>query len=291
MRLLILGLGYTGNRVADELSSHGAQIAGTVQSRSAATSLSRPGVSVRVFSPVNCDPEITTDLQSCDALLVSIPPDPQGDPALDAFSAAIASAQRLQWIGYLSTIGVYGDQGGRWIDERTPASPTSQRSINRLKAEQAWLDLGNATHKAAHVFRLAGIYGPGRNQLVQLAQGTARRIVKPGQVFNRIHVQDIARIVSASIRQPRAGAIYNVTDSEPAPPQDVVAFAAALLGREPPAEIAIADAKLTNMGRTFYEENKRVSNNLVRRELGVELLYPTYREGLTALARSGEGRS
>ena len=283
MKLLILGLGYTGDHIATEQSARGAQITGTVQSLSKASLLCRVGVTVRVFSPSQRDPELLADIQLCDALLVSIPPGRDGDPALNAFSAVIASAPRLQWIGYLSTIGVYGDHRGQWVDENTPTAPDSERSIRRLRAEQAWLDLGDASHKAVHVFRLAGIYGPCRNQLVQFAKGTARRIIKPGQVFNRIHVQDIASTVNASLKRPRAGAIYNVTDNEPAPPQDVVSYAASLLGRDPPPEIPIEDAELTPMGRTFYQDNKRVMNRLLSSELGVELKYPTYREGLAAL--------
>lgn len=248
-------------------------------------------MTVHVFSPEHRDPRIEDDLGSSDALLVSVPPGDDGDPTLEAFSTIIASARKLRWIGYLSTVGVYGDRNGQWVDESTPVAPTSARSISRLQVEQQWLDLGRRSNKAVHVFRLSGIYGPGRNQLVQLANGTARRIVKLGQVFNRIHVRDIARVLHASMQQPRAGAIYNVTDNEPAPPQDVVSFAASLRGQAPPAEIAIDDADLSPMGRSFYRENKRVSNALLSNELGVELQYPTYREGLTALHLAGEGRS
>lgn len=290
MKLFIFGLGYTADCIARDHASRGGGIIGTVRTIAKAEATSRTGVTVRVFSPDHRDPQIAADIADCEGLLVSIPPGPGGDPVLAAYAAIIASAPRLRWIGYLSTIGVYGDHNGQWVDERTHASPGSGRSIERLKAERGWLDLGETAQKPVHVFRLAGIYGPGRNQLVQLAQGTARRIVKQGQVFNRIHVQDIARVISASMAHPRAGSIYNVTDNEPAPPQDVVTFAASLLGREPPPETAIEDAVLTPMGRSFYDENKRVSNSLLRRELGVELQYPTYREGLTALSNAGDGK-
>ena len=195
----------------------------------------------------------------------------------------------MRWIGYLSTIGVYGDHGGAWVDEQTPATPTNARSRERADAEQAWLAFGTANNIAVQIFRLAGIYGPGQSQLVQLARGTARRIIKPGQVFNRIHVGDIARALDASLERPRAGAIYNVTDNEPAPPQDVVTFAAKLCGVAPPPEISLDDAGLTEMGRSFYAESKRVRNDLLRSELGVTLAYPTYREGTRGIASRRRG--
>ena len=291
MKLFIFGLGYTADCIARDQTSRGAEIFGTVRSAAKAQAISRARITVRAFSPDHRDPRIAADIANCEALLASIPPGLDGDPALAAYAAVIASAPSLRWIGYLSTIGVYGDHKGQWIDERTPTSAASGRSIERAKAERGWFDLGDAAKKPVHLFRLAGIYGPGRNQLVQLEQGTARRIIKPGQVFNRIHVEDIAQAVNASMAQPRSGAIYNVTDNEPAPPQDVVTFAASLLGRTPPPETAIEDAALTPMGRSFYDENKRVSNNLLRCELGVELQYPTYREGLTALSKAGDGKT
>jgi nucleoside-diphosphate-sugar epimerase len=184
---------------------------------------------------------------------------------------------------------VYGDHGGAWIDETAPPNPTSARSRRRLAAEEAWLALGRRTGKPVQVFRLAGIYGPRRNPLAQLAAGTATRIVKPGQIFNRIHVDDIAAALAASLDRPRAGAVYNVADDEPAPPQDVVAYAASLAGVVPPAEIPFDEASLSPMARSFYAETKRVSNRLLKQELGLTLRYPTYREGLAALRAAGEG--
>ncbi len=265
----------------------GHQVSGTVRSRAKAAALS--GIAVRRFGPDGHDAEIESDISACDALLVSVPPDADGDPAFRAFSKSIAAAPNLRWIGYLSTIGVYGDHQGEWIDERTPVNPIHTRSRHRVLAEQEWLSLGKASDKSVQIFRLAGIYGPGRNQLVQLAQGTAKRIVKPGQVFNRVHVEDIAQILEASVQRPCSGGVYNVTDNEPAPPQDVVAFAAQLCGRAPPPEIRFEDAELTEMGRSFYAENKRVRNRRTHEELGVRLSYPTYREGLTALSARGDG--
>ena len=188
-------------------------------------------------------------------------------------------ARVLAWIGYLGTTAVYGDRQGGWVDEETPIEPTLARADRRARAEAAWLKSG----LPVHIFRLAGIYGPGRNAFVNLKDGTARRIVKPGQVFSRIHVEDIATVLEASIARPRPGAIYNVCDDEPAPPQDVVAHAAELMGVAPPPEQPYETADLSPMARTFYKDNRRVRNERIKRELGVRLAYPTYREGLAAL--------
>lgn len=283
MKLLVFGLGFSARHAAQRLQDSGAQLTATVRSREKASGLAQAGITARVFSPEHADTEIADDIAASDAILVSVPPGDTGDPVLASFADQIAAAPNLRWIGYLSTVGVYGDHGGGWVDETTPLGAGKQRSLNRVTAEQAWLALG------AHVFRLSGIYGPGRNQLVQLASGTARRIVKPGQTFNRIHVADIAAVIEASLARPRPGGIYNVTDNEPAPPQDVVAFAAKLCGVEPPLEIPFERAELSPMAKSFYLENRRVRNALIREELGVTLAYPTYREGLAALRALGDG--
>ena len=289
MNLFIFGLGFSGRTIAERRLARGDTVTGTVRSQDKARTLSAAGVTARVFGHDGRDDVIDSDIAACEALLISVPPGTGGDPVLAAYARQIASAPNLRWIGYLSTIGVYGDHGGAWVDERTPATPTNARSREHAAAEQAWLAFGAANSIAVQIFRLAGIYGPGQSQLVQLARGTARRIIKPGQVFNRIHVEDIARAVDASLDRPRSGAIYNVTDNEPAPPQDVVTFAASLCGVAPPREISLEDAGLTEMGRSFYAESKRVRNDLLRNELGVTLAYPTYREGLRALRAAGEG--
>ena len=289
MKLFVFGLGYSAAFFAHRQLARGDQVTGTVRSRAKAMTMASAGITARVFGPEHRDEEIESDISACDAMLVSVPPDSNGDPVLRAYEKQIAAAKNLRWIGYLSTIGIYGDQAGAWIDERTPVNPANERSRRRAEAEQEWLAIGAQTNVPVQVFRLAGIYGPGRNQLVQIAQGTARRVIKPGQVFNRTHVEDIARILEASLDRPRNGAIYNVTDDEPAPPQDVVAFAAQLCGRTPPPEVPLEDAALTEMGRSFYDENKRIRNRLIHDELGVALLYPTYREGLVALKASGDG--
>ncbi|MFC1459162.1 SDR family oxidoreductase [Microvirga arabica] len=204
------------------------------------------------------------------------------------FSGAIASAPHLQWVGYLSTVGVYGNANGGWVDENTPPSPVNERSRHRIMAEQEWLELGKKAASAVQIFRLAGIYGPGRNALLKVADGEARRIIKPGQVFNRIHTSDIAQVLMASIERPSRSTIYNVADDEPGPPQDVITYAAELLGVKPPPEVPFDRAYMTPMARTFYQDNKRVSNKRIRDDLGVTLLYPTYRQGLRSLHALGE---
>ena len=285
MKLLVFGLGFSALHVAQRLQLSEVEVTATVRSRAKAEGLAQAGITARVFSPEITDAQIAQDIAASDAILISVPPGESGDPVLASFAARIAAAPNLRWIGYLSTVGVYGDHAGNWVDETTPTTSGEARLRIRTAAEQAWLTLG------AHVFRLSGIYGPGRNQLVQLASGTARRIVKPGQIFNRIHVADIAAVIEASLARPRPGGIYNVTDNEPAPPQDVVAFAAKLCGLEPPAEIPFERAELSPMARSFYSENRRVRNALIREELGVTLKYPTYRVGLTALRAFGDGPS
>jgi nucleoside-diphosphate-sugar epimerase len=236
------------------------------------------------------DTAIRSALLASDALVVSAPPDSGGDPGARLLGEAIAESG-IRWIGYLSTTGVYGDCEGRWIDETAPERPQTEASRLRLAAEREWLRLGEETGRSTQVFRLSGIYGPGRNALANLRNGAARRIVKPGQVFNRIHVDDIVSTLLASMDRPRAGAVYNLADDEPAPPQDVIAYAASLLGREPPPEIPFEEAALGPVAARFYGENKRIANRLLKDELGVKLAYPNYREGLNALHAAGEGRA
>jgi nucleoside-diphosphate-sugar epimerase len=288
LNLFAFGLGYTAQAMIAADRSRFHAVAGTTRDPERALNLARLGVATRRFDASAVDPAISPDLEAAEAVLVSIPPDADGDPTLRRFAELLSGAPRLAWVGYLSTIGVYGDRGGAWVDETTPPAPSNDRSRRRLAAEESWLAWGRQAGKAVQVFRLAGIYGPGRNALVNLAGGSARRIVKPGQVFNRIHVEDIARALLASLRRPRAGAVYNVADDEPAPPQDVVAYAAALLGVAPPPEIPFAQAALGPMAASFYAENKRASAGLLKRELQISWRYPSYREGLRALLAAGE---
>lgn len=282
--LFCFGLGYTARALAGRLMDEGWRVAGTARSEKALQSIRGFGAEATLFDGRASNPEAAELLQQSTHLLVSIPPRDEGDAVLRLHRRDLAEAPELEWIGYLSTVGAYGDRQGGWVDEESAPKPKSPGAKRRLDAEQAWAAFGEDTKKPVHTFRLSGIYGPGRNALAALKAGTARRIVKPGQVFNRTHVADIASVLQASIGQPRAGAIYNVADDEPAPPQDVVTYGAELLGIEPPPEIAFEDAELSAMGKSFYGECKRVRNGLIKSELGVELAYPTYREGLSALA-------
>lgn len=289
LRLVVFGYGYTAQRFVALHRDRFSAVTATVRSPDKAARVTVPGVTVRLFSPDTIDPTLDSDIAAADAILVSIPPGEAGDPVLTRFSDAIASAAHLGWVGYLSTIGVYGNHDGAWVDAATPTRPVSARSRQRVATEAAWLALGEASGIPVQIFRLAGIYGPGRSPLQKLRDGTARRLAKPGQVFNRIHVDDIAAVLAAGLDHRRAGAVYDVSDDEPAPPQDVVAFAAALAGIDPPHEESFDGAELTPMARSFYGENKRVRNRRLREELGIALAYPTYREGLRALLASEPG--
>lgn len=283
MNLFVFGLGFSARHFAERERARFNAVRATVTEPERARSLAaETGFTLRAFGPEADDPRIAEDLADTDVLLISAPPGRDGDTVLARYRDIIAKS-RIGWIGYLSTIGVYGDQGGAWIDETTPATPKSARSRDRLAVENAWLALGAETGKAVQVFRLSGIYGPGRNPIVKLRDGRTQRIVKPGQVFNRIHVADIAATLAASIERPRGGAVYNVTDDEPAPPQTVTEHAARLTGLPLPPEVDFETADLSPMARSFYGENKRVRNRLIREELGVQLAFPTYREGLAAL--------
>ena len=220
-------------------------------------------------------------------VLVSPAPDAEGDPSLRLIGAEIAHrAPALDWVGYLSTTGVYGDHGGGWVDETAALEPSTRRGMARVKAEAEWRAIPGLP---LHIFRLAGIYGPGRGPFEKVRRGTARRIIKPGQVFSRIHVEDIAQVLHASIRQPAPGTAYNLCDDDPAPPQDVIAHAAELLGRPLPPEVPFDEAEMSPMARSFYAESKRVSNERIKTDLGVRLIYPDYRTGLAALLQSEGG--
>jgi nucleoside-diphosphate-sugar epimerase len=279
VNLLIFGLGYT----AAHYAAHHAQAFDAVTATRRA-----PGSGPVKLLPFDSaadqiDPLLLAALSQADALLVSAGPDAQGDPVLQRLRSDICAAEKLQKIVYLSTIGVYGDRGGGEVDESADLEPVSARSALRVTAERDWIKLAAEQGKTLYILRLSGIYGPGRNVLVNLRAGKARRLIKPGQVFNRIHVVDIGRAITACFAGAAPGGVYNVTDDEPAPPQDVIAYAAGLLGVAPPPEQDFATADLTPMARSFYGENKRVANRRMKHTLGVELFYPTYREGISAL--------
>lgn len=293
INLFAFGYGYCARHLVAQDRALGdealfARVTGTTRDAGKAAALESEGIIARIFDETGGDPPIPDDLGASDALVTSIAPEQEGDPVLRRYARAIADAPRLSWIGYLSTIGVYGDTGGEWIDEETPFEAVSARARARRAAEEDWLALGRETGKAVQIFRLGGIYGPGRSAITQLRAGTARRIVKPDQVFNRIHVADIAAVLRASLANPDPGRIYNLVDDNPAPPQDVIAHAAELIGVEPPPEIPFEEAELSPMARAFYADCKRVRSRRIREELGVTLQYPDYRAGLAALAK-GEG--
>ena len=289
MRLFAFGLGYCAR--AAIARGRGVEASGTVRSAEAAVALRREGIEAFAFDGARFDPALLEALAHADVLLVSAAPGPSGDPALARFAEAIAAAPGLKRILYLSTIGVYGDWGGAWIDETSETRATAPRGLWRLAAEAAWQRHGAARGVPVDILRLAGIYGPGRNSLVKLREGDARRIVKPGQVFNRIHVEDIAAVIWRLIEAGGPGGVWNLADEEPATPQDVVAYAANLLGIEPPPEEPFGGARLSEMAASFYGDNKRIRIDKLKRELGYAPLYPTYREGLRALAANGEGRA
>lgn len=286
MHLFTFGLGYSAEVLARRLASEGWRITGTSTTAAGAERIRSLGFGGLVFDGTAPGAGIAAALGAASHVLLSIPPGPDGDPAFRHHARDIAARPGPGWIGYLSTIAVYGDQQGGWIDETMPANPASERGKRRLAAEAAWLDFAARNDLTLMVFRLPGIYGPGRSVLDDLAEGTARRLVKKGQVFNRIHVEDIARGIEAAMARPRAGAVFNLTDDEPAPPQDVVEYAARLAGLPVPPEIDFETADLTPMARSFYSENKRVRNSRLKAELGFDLAYPTYREGLAAIQRA-----
>jgi dTDP-4-dehydrorhamnose reductase len=292
--LFCFGLGYSAQHTIAEFGARFDRIAGTVTTREKAATIAGAGIGGHnaetfVFDGTDASPQVTAALMDASAVLVSVPPG-EHDPVLAHFAGTIAGAPQLQSIVYLSTVGVYGDHGGAWIDETTPCTPVSERSRERLAAEHDWAALGSRASKPVATLRLSGIYGPGQNALVQVARGTAKRIDRAGQVFNRIHVADIAQATDAAFAQ-RADGVFNVTDDEPTPQGAPVAFAARLLGVAPPPEIPFAEAAKTMspMALSFYRESKRVRNDKLKRELGVRLRYPNYRDGLRALFESGEG--
>lgn len=289
IRLFIFGIGYSASAFARLMQSRGAVVGGTVRDRQNAERLRAEGIDAVVFDGTGPGDGIGPALQDATHCLVSIPPSEAGDPVIVHHADDVVAAPKLRWIGYLSTVGVYGNYGGAWVSERSTPHPRPGRSVRRLEAETAWRALAARRSALLAVFRIAGIYGPGRNALTNLANGKARRILKPGQVFNRIHVDDIVQALDAALERGGEG-IFNLADDEPAPPQDVVAFAAHLMEIPAPPAIPFEDADLSPMARSFYGDNKRVSNRRMRKELAVGLRYPTYREGLTAMWQEGNWR-
>ncbi len=271
--LLSIGHGYSAQALARLLIPQGWVVIGTTRSADRARAFAAEGV-----EPLLLPGTLAPALARASHVLTSVAPDASGDPILRDHAAELRAA-RPEWVGYLSTTAVYGDHEGGWVSEDTPLTPATPRGQARVAAETAWGALG----LPVHIFRLAGIYGPGRGPFEKVRDGTARRIIKPGQVFSRIHVDDIAQVLAASMQHPRPGSVYNLCDDDPAPPEDVIAHAAELLGLPLPPAIPYDQADLTPMARSFYAESKRVRNDRIKSDLGITLLHPTYRQGLAAL--------
>lgn len=292
-RLFCFGFGYCAAALARAMGDV-RNVAGTARGADKLRDLKAAGIEGHAFDGSAPLADATAALRGATHILVSVPPDGDGDPVLRHHRADIAklvdAMPSLVWLGYLSTTAVYGDHDGGWVDEDTAAAPTSARARRRVDAENEWLALSRDHGVPVHIFRLAGIYGPGRNALVDARAGQSRRIHKPGQVFSRTHVDDIAAVLRASMARPAPGRIYNVCDDEPAPSEDVIVHACRLLGIEPPPVVRFEDAApaMSEMARSFYADNKRVKNDRIKRELGVVLRYPTYRDGLASLLAAGE---
>lgn len=287
-RLFCFGLGFSALALAERLRAKGWSVAGTCRDEARRAALETRGIATHRFERGRKLPDAARLLGGFDHVLSSVPPDAAGDPVLDEHGADLAALTRLRWVGYLSTTGVYGDRAGGWVDETSELRPSGERGRRRVAAEAGWLRLASEQGLPVHLFRLAGIYGPGRNVIAQLRAGTARRLHRPGQVFSRIHVADIATVLEASMAKPHPGAIYNLCDDDPAAPSEVVAHAAKLLGVVPPPEQSPEAAALSPMARSFWDDNKRVRNDRIRTELGVRLRYPSYREGLAAILAAGD---
>jgi nucleoside-diphosphate-sugar epimerase len=285
MGVFFFGMGYSSlasARAIHQSIDSDLPIAGTTRSEDKAHELADSAYRIHVFDGETPGATLDEDLVKATHVVISIPPDEHGDAVLNHHRASLDAAPNLEWVCYYSTVGVYGDFGGAWIDETADTRPINRRSAHRVEVEQQWRDYAAARNLPLLILRLAGIYGPGRSALDKLRDGTARRIVKPGQVFNRIHVEDIGRITALAAARKLDGT-FNLADDEPAPPQDLVTYAAKLMGVSPPPEKPFETAEMTDMARSFYSDNKRVSNKAIKQALGIELLHPTYRDGLDAI--------
>jgi nucleoside-diphosphate-sugar epimerase len=291
-KLVCFGFGYCAEHFIVEFGGKFERVIGTVRRAERAGILNAyqaGAVRAVVFDGMRVTAELESAIAAADYALVSVPPDASGDPVLAACGGALAARVGLRSVVYLSTVGVYGDRGGGWVDESSSLDPAGERGRRRVAAEQAWLELHRRTGLPVHIFRLAGIYGPGRSALEAVRQGRAQRIAKPGHVFSRIHVVDIVAALRASMARPDPGAIYNLADDDPAPPEAVIAYACELLGVPAPPLIGLEEAQLSPTARSFYDDNKRVSNRRIKEALGIRLRYPSYRDGLAALLREAAG--
>lgn len=290
MAFFFFGMGYSARATARALTQvfdPVPPVFGTTRSAAKAAALVREGVRAHAFDGIAPGVMLSNDLLKATHVVMSIPPGPAGDPVLVHHRGELDQARALQWLCYFSTVGVYGNADGAWIDESAEPHPGNERSRHRLAAERAWAGYAEARGVPLLILRLAGIYGPGRSSFDKLSAGTATRVLKPGQVFNRIHVEDIGRVTALAARAGLAGT-FNLCDDEPAPPEALVEHAAALMGVEPPPAVPVEAARLGELARSFYDDNKRVSNARIKKALGIELIHPTYREGLQAIARDRE---
>jgi nucleoside-diphosphate-sugar epimerase len=277
--LLCFGLGYSAEYLIKRIDPSAWNIIGTTRDVGRKSYLEAQGYTVYALETI---PDSVWNEVS--HIVHSVVPTAEGDPVSHRYMSALQSARKLEWFAYLSTTGVYGDHQGAWVDEETQLNPPSERLRRRVDAEQNWL----AHIAGANVFRLAGIYGPGRSVIDEIRTGSVRRIFKEGQVFSRIHVEDIARTLHRSMESPLRGEIFNVCDNEPAPAHEVVSYACGLMQVLPPPMLPFETAQLSEMAREFYNSNRRVSNQKIREKLGVELRYPTYREGVSALVKAAK---
>ncbi len=282
-KLFCFGYGYSCDYLGHELlSNENWSVAGTTRSNEKKQSLRSRGVQAYIFDYEHPLPDPAFILEDTTHLIISTPPSDEGDPAFISHAQDILKLKNLQWVGYLSTTGVYGNRDGDWVNENSELRPSSKRGSRRVKAEEQWQSLYKNHDLPLHIFRLAGIYGPGRSALDTVRVGTARRINKPGHIFSRIHVEDITNILLASMAKPNPGAIYNVCDDNPAPSHEIISYACEILGRPEPELINFDEADMTPMARSFYSDNKLVNNNRIKEELDVQLKYPNFKEGLKA---------
>lgn len=284
-KLFCFGIGFSAKALIDHLPVADWSTGGTVRDLENAQQLVTKGIDATLWDGGDLNDEAKHKLLAATHVLVSVPPGEAGDPVINAASEILKSSTNLNWLGYLSTTGVYGNTNGAFVDEKAPLNPSSARSERRVAAEAGWLDLYKNSKIPVHIFRLAGIYGPGRSVFNQIRKGAAKRINKLGHAFSRIHVDDIASILAASISRPNPGAIYNVCDNEPATPSEITEYACHLLEKDPPPieDFEVAKERMTPMGLSFWTDNRRVENTRIRKELGVKLKYPDYRSGLQAI--------
>ncbi len=287
--LFVFGFGYVARALAPRLEAAGWRVSASARRLEKAGDLAAAGIPSHLFGPHGLT-DFARVFQDVTHLLVTTPPGEAGDPVLHAHAADLERLRSLRGIVYLSTTGVYGDAGGAWVDEAAPIRPVHQRGVRRAEAEQAWNEIGETVGVPVTVLRLPGIYGPGRSAFDQLRAGTAKRLVKPGQIFSRAHVDDIAQAIEAALAL-ETGAVLNIADDEPAPPQDVVTEAARILGVDPPPEESFeaASSRLSPMALEFYSANRRIANGRMKEELGLTLRHPTYREGLRAILKAEIG--